>query len=319
MWAILPLFYFMTWFYLSLRLQMLRRHLRDFGVNPVVAFFIVMIVFFGLSSYIFSKVDNAFYLYPLFALLFVLRSEARRKNEFLKSCYSNKNYYKIKIVENFIIILPFSIFLIIKGGFLSSIAVLIVSALLTFFSDQLKRNTIEITLPTPFSKFPFEFTRGFRKNIIIFLLTYSLTVISLVVSNFNLGVFALIITHFTSTFFFVKPEKEFFVWIHSKKSVDFLLYKIKTTLINGLILTMPLSVALTMAYPQNFLTVFFIQLAGLSVVILSLLLKYSTYPNELNIIELFFIVLSFAFPPLILFLVPFFFSKSVKRLKPILG
>lgn len=278
-----------------------------------------MIGFIALSTYIFLKVDKASYYYSLLALLFVFRSEDQRKNEFLKGSYSREDYYKIKVVENFVIVLPFTIFLIIKGWILLSIAVILFSVFFTIFSDQMRRNTIEFTLPTPFSRFPFEFTRGFRKNIIIFFLAYCLVIISIIVKNFNLGVFALIITHYTSTFFFVRPEKNFFVWMHSQKSVGFLLYKIKTTLLNGLLLTMPSSLVLMMAYPQNFLIVFFVQLVGLLIVVLSLLLKYSTYPNELNIIQLFIIALSFAFPPLILFFIPFFFSKSVKRLKSILG
>ena len=48
------------------------------------------------------------------------------------------------------------------------------------------RTSLNFSMPTPFSKNPFEFTTGFRRTLLIFPLAYALTVIAINVDNLNL-------------------------------------------------------------------------------------------------------------------------------------
>jgi hypothetical protein len=50
-----------------------------------------------------------------------------------------------------------------------------------------------------------------------------------------------------------------------------------------------------------------------------ILAKYSAYPGEMNLPEGMIIAISIYFPPLLLAIIPFFYTKSIRKLKYILN
>ncbi|MBK7030860.1 MAG: hypothetical protein IPH45_17355 [Bacteroidales bacterium] len=58
------------------------------------------------------------------------------------------------------------------------------------FSFTTHNSRWNFTIPTPFSKHPFEFAVGFRKTFLAWLFAYFLTIMAISVGNFNLGVFS---------------------------------------------------------------------------------------------------------------------------------
>jgi hypothetical protein len=77
--------------------------------------------------------------------------------------------------------------------------------------------------------------------------------------------------------------------------------------------------SLLIFYPTEFaliLGIFFLGLLFLWTIILA---KYSAYPGEMNLPEGMAIAFSLLFPPLLLAIIPFFYLKSITKLKFLLN
>ena len=74
-----------------------------------------------------------------------------------------------------------------------------------------------------------------------------------------------------------------------------------------------------MFYPNEILTLIALILLSYIYIITIILAKYSVYPNEINLPEIILIGTSIVFPPLLLGIIPFFYTKSIKQLKLILN
>ncbi|MFB1041191.1 MAG: ABC transporter permease, partial [Polaribacter sp.] len=176
-----------------------------------------------------------------------------------------------------------------------------------------------VTIPTPFSKKPFEFTVGFRKTFYVFPIAYFLTYISVSVGNFNLGVFSMLLIGITCFSYHSKTENEYFVWNYNLSSKEFLLKKIKTCLTYFSVLSLPIIITLGISFFNqiDILIVFiFLSYAYLTAIIFA---KYSSFPNEINMSQVILIGLSFIFPPILLIFIPLFYSQSIKKLNTILN
>jgi hypothetical protein len=301
--------------YFKLQFRLLNRKMIDFGLPLLIGYTLIPFIFILISNYLFTKTEFASYLYGFIALGFVSRLSEPKRNDFLKSIFNKRKYQKLRAIENLIISLPFLIFLVYKGMFLVAIALI----LLAFSITLLNFNTsLNFTIPTPFGKKPFEFTVGFRKTFFVFPIAYFLAYISIEVGNFNLGVFSMILIGIICFSYYSKLENEYFVWNFNLSSKEFLLEKIKICLVNFTLLTLPIFIALSIFFfnEVDILLLFFL-LCYLYLVTI-IVAKYSSFPNEMNITQGILIAVSFMFPPLLLLVIPHFYSRSIKRLNTIL-
>jgi hypothetical protein len=302
-------------YYFGLRCRMINRQLTDFGLHPLAGYSLLFLVFLGLSFYLFSRTDFAAYLYSIIALSFVLSQSETGRNEFLKTCFKKQDYYTIRIIENASIALPFVAFLLYKLAFLPATLIMIISVLLVFFNF---RSSLTTTIPTPFSRKPFEFIVGFRNTFYMIFFAYFLTVMALLVGNFNLGIFALLFVMIICLTYYANLESEFFVWIFSFSSRGFLIHKIKTALLYSTILSLPIIVGLFIFFPANAGVIVGFQIFGYFCLISVIVAKYSVFPDKINLPQVLLIAFSVSFPPLLLVVIPFFYFKSINRLKDIL-
>ena len=294
---------------------MMNRKLKDGGIEPLLAYIILLIVFLGFSFYLFYKTTFAEYIYLLLALTFIGNLSEIRRAEFLKICFPDTQLRKIRISENLICSIPFLAFLLYKQLYFSSSLLLVLTLILALINF---RTTINFSIWTPFSKRPFEFTTGFRNSFYMFFIAYSLTFIAVSVDNFNLGVFAMLLVIATTLTYYAKPEQEYYVWIFNMNTKKFLFTKIKTALLFSASLALPILIVLSIYYPQyiGILSLFF--LVGWAFLISVILSKYSAYPYEMNIAQGIILALCIWFPPLLLVLIPYLFKKSENRLRSLL-
>ena len=103
--------------YFSLQFVMLKRQIRDFGINPILGLILVLVAFLILSISLFSKSEYAKYIYIFAALSIVLKNSETKRNEFLKITFPKKIYFTIRSLENLLVTLPFVFFLIVKRDF----------------------------------------------------------------------------------------------------------------------------------------------------------------------------------------------------------
>jgi len=292
------------------------RKLTDFGLNPILVGALLFLVFIGFSTYLFSKTEYAEYVFVLIAWSFASKLSENKRNDFLKSIFVDRAYTKLRLLENTIVVFPFIAFLVYQQAFLS---VLILSTLTLLLASVNFSSTFNYTIPTPFYKNPFEFTVGFRSTFHLFVFAYFLTFMAVWAGNFNLGCFALLLVFLVSLSFYSKPENEYYVWssIHSPKG--FLFEKVKTAFIYATFLTFPVVVALGFFFLGEIGTVLILILLGYVYLLVMILAKYSSYPNEINLPQGILIAFSLVFPPFLIGIIPFFYSQSIKRLNDILA
>ena len=301
---------------------------------PIVGYFfalLILLLFVGLSMSLFYKTTFAPYLYVLISLYLTSNLSEIKRNDFLKICFGNERYIKLRILENLIIALPFVIFLIYKHQFYPTIFLVAITVLLALSKFKISYN---ITIPTPFYKKPFEFTVGFRNTFFMFFIAYGFSIIAVTVDNFNLGIFALMLIFLTVSGYYLKPENEYFVWSYSLTPAKFLIQKIKIAFLFTFYLSFPVLILLgiinfenhdallQITYLGNYafdfeniaalLLVTFVGFLLLATVILA---KYSVYPKEIGLLEAMMTMWCFMFPPLLIIIIPFFAKKSIRKLK----
>lgn len=302
-------------FYFVIQYKRIIRILKEAGLNPFLAFCGIAIVFVLISEGFFHNVKYAKYIYPFFFLTFINSFGSIERNEFSKNIFSVADYKKIRLLENCIISIPFFIFLVYKQEYIIAFSSFLIGAILSFFN---KVNTFSFAIPTPFYKQPFEFIVGFRRTFWMFILGYILTCIAISVDNFNLGIFALIITFLTSMLFYFKPEPIFFVWIYSANSIKFLWKKIKMACLHSTVLSLPIFLLLVLFFPDKAFIVIIFEIIGILFIVMSILGKYVSYPDDINPTVGFTLGLTLFFPPLILLIIPYFYFQSKQNLQSIL-
>ena len=296
---------------------MTKRTLSD-GLLPITGYLFALFilpVFIWLSMLLFYATTFAPYVYVFIALYFTSKLSEIKRNDFLKICFGNGRYRKIRILENLIIALPFVIFLVYKQQFYPIIFLVATAVLMALLSFKM---TCSITIPTPFHKKPFEFTAGFRNTFFMFIVAYGLAIIAVTVDNFNLGVFSLILIFLTVLSYYLKPENEFFVWSHSFTPVKFLVEKIKTAFLFSFYLCIPVLILLGVFYFENLGILLLVTLSGYLYLTTLILSKYSAYPNEMDLVQAIIISVCLVFPPMLIVVIPFFANKSVNKLKEFL-
>lgn len=304
------------WVYLRLQFAILNRKITDFGIPPIVAYPLFIATFILLCETLYAKTNFANYLILLVALSLVSKLSQPKRNGFLKSIFNKKVFMCVRIIENIICCLPFTIFLAYKNQLLF-VAVL---NLLVLLIALLKFNVnVNFTIPTPFEKKPFEFTIGFRNTFYIFPLAYFLTYTSISVDNFNLGVFSLLLVCITCFSFYSKVENIFFVWSFNLTPSMFLIEKTKTCLMYFTLLGLPIVLALSSSFFSRIDVLFGAFLLCYAYLTAVIFAKYAAFPNKISMQQGILIALSIIFPYLILIIIPFLYSLAIKKLTPILN
>lgn len=302
-------------FYFKLQYKRFYRLIDSTGFNPIIGGLIALSLFIIASNSFFEKINDTKILYPIFSLLSFVKLSSKKRNYFLKNIFSINKYRKIRLIENLVLSIPFLVFMLYKLIYINSIIFLFIALAISQFN---KIDSLNFVIPTPFYKKPFEFIVGFRNTFLIFPLLYFITFMSINVQNFNLGIFSLIIVLLTPLTFYTKPEHSFYIWIHSINPSEFIYSKIKTAIIFSLALASPIIISLLIFFPiENADIIAMIIILALFILVTVILGKYSFYPSETPI-QLLLIISCIGFPPLLLFVFPYFYSKSTQNLKKLL-
>ncbi|MCF3109107.1 hypothetical protein LL912_09990 [Niabella sp. CC-SYL272] len=298
-------------FYFRLQFRLLNRQLKDFGLHPLWGWVLGTAGFILVSWLLFLKTSAAVYLYLFTAASWMLQLGTQKRTDFLRITFPQKSLRRIRLAENAIVVTPFVLFLLCSHYFITGL-LLLPAALLLSLINQVP--DISTTIPTPFGKRPFEFLTGFRQSLLLILGAYALMGIGIFVNNFNLCLFAQggIILLICS--FYTKPEPLFYVWNFACSPAGFLKEKIKTAVWHSTLLTFLPLAALFIAFPEKWWVTAGIQLLSYAYITQIILVKYIAYPGEIQLVQLLIFLASIFFPPLLLGLIPFFYSRSVDRL-----
>lgn len=305
------------YFYFTLQFKRIYRHIDEFGVIPLIGFAILLVFFSWISEAIFKNISHASYYYIGIGLLVSLKLGNAKRTVFLQKCFPPKIFWKIRMLENTLFVLPFSSFLCYKQAFAEMIIIHIGAIILSFFNNLGIRS---VTIPTPFGKKPFEFVIGFRNTFWLFPFLYLLTYIAISVNNYNLGIFSLIVVFMSCLSFYSKQEPLYYIWIHNMTPKEFLNHKIKTAVLFSSVLILPIVIGLSLFFSLEKLqiTLLFL-LLGYSFIIVTILGKYSNYPSKVPIFQTLAMLASLLFPPILVLIIPYFYKQSIKKLNSILA
>lgn len=298
--------------YFALQYKRAYRTLKDGGIAPYLGFILIGSLFLGISNYLFFKVEQAAYLYVFITLSLVNLLGEQQKNEFLQLQFPITIYRQIRQVENMLLCTPFALFLLYQQQYLLALLTYLLSFLLAFF-NKVRQPTVVI--PSPFSRWPFEFTIGFRKAYPVFFLSYLLVIIAVLVTNFNLGIFGLLLNLGTCLIFYAPSEPRAYLDIYNYTPTQFLQHKLGVAFLYQTALTLPILLTLFCFFPDKYLFVLVFEVVGMLFLMVSVLGKYAYFPSTINIVASYLLALSFLLPPLLLFIIPAFYLKAKKNLE----
>lgn len=300
--------------YFYLQFRMANRKMREAGLHPVPGYILLLGGLILSSEILFRKTSFAPFVLILAAISLMIRVSEKRRNDFLQIVFGDQ-IKKIRIAENVGIAFPFLVLLATHSEYPALLLLLPVTVLLALTTVA---PVLNYSLPTPFYKYPFEFAAGFRNTFYIYPLAFLLTITAISVGNYNLGVFSMLLLFLMILGYYYTPENEYYIWIFSVPPGQFLLKKIGIALFYSTMVSLPILIALLISFPERAGTSLLFFFLGLAYITTVLLAKYSAYPNEINLPEVVAIVLSMYFPPLLLILLPYFYSKSLKKLNALL-
>lgn len=298
--------------YFQLQLKLLNRRFKELGFEPWFAYVLILLTLLTAVHQSFERYSFAPYVFVALCMLLQLNFGNQKRIDFLKTVFSTRKFRRIRLLENALMALPFMIEFIVYQKWIALAILGLTTILLALINVKISHQK---TLPTPFSKRPFEFSVGFRSAFLLLIACYILMGIGLYVDNFNLGMFSILSPFVVCMGFYTQPEEEFYVWIHHHSTSTFLFSKVKTALLNVSLLSAPLVLILLGFYPMNGGYIALFVLITFVFMIAVVLAKYAAYPNEIQLIQVFFLGISIPAPFLLLLFIPLFYNQATNRLK----
>ncbi|MCB0761762.1 MAG: hypothetical protein KDC12_09595 [Flavobacteriales bacterium] len=298
-----------------LQRNMATRRMNSWGLPGAWGWLALPVLFIVLSTWLYVRTSFAPWIMVAFCAwpLSILNHPARV--QFLSQAFAKWTFIRIRLLENVGAALPFVVVLTVHSNWVSSaIAALLVPL---FIWTPLRKPTWVI--PSPFSRFPWEFSSGYRRSWPLIVMFYLIIITGIQSGNFNWSAFGLVLLLLLPLRYYNEPEPLEYLMIYTCTPVQFLRKKIGVGAMYTLLLVAPACIMLALAFPEFIL----VQLAFLTVGLMYLATwisaKYSDYPYKLGVKSGMLIAYSFVFPPFLLGIIPFFFLKSVQKLKTYLS
>ncbi|MFC7522875.1 hypothetical protein ACFQRK_02890 [Parapedobacter sp. GCM10030251] len=285
----------------------MHRTVGDWGVNPWLVYIGLPLLFLMGSEAFFSRMTYAKWGYGGMATLALFQLSGQTRIRFLKQVFSRAQFWRIRLLENMLMVAPFMLFLLYKGEprFALGLVALAVALL------PLRIGTFGMTIvSTPFSVQPFEFAVGFRNSVGMLLIAYILMAIGIYVDNEHLSIATLLLAVFVCANYYAWSEPPLYVWVYPLTPQSFLGVKVRTAFRHLTVVLLPMILAVGCFFSDDWLTVLVASAVGYSYLALAVLAKYAAFPQSVSIPQGVFMVLSFVFPPLLLVSLPYFFRRA---------
>jgi hypothetical protein len=299
-------------YYFSLQAKIIHRLIAESGIPIAICYLAIPTGFVGLSMLLFHKTEFAPYILFILPTLTLNLLSNKNRNDFLKITFGPTKQRTIRIIENLLVTLPFALLLIFKGYWHLAMITFPTSAfiaLLDFQSSNFR------TLPSPFAKHNFEFNTLFRKSLIPLLGIYILALFAIKINNVNLGIASIVFLSVLILSHFSKPENEFFVWNYSLTANQFLIKKIKSAFVNTLVLLGPIGLVLAYYFQDNVYSILFFTTICLSMVVATILSKYSSFPHEISISQGIILAFAISIPPALILFIPLTYKSAKSNIK----
>ncbi len=303
-------------YYLKMMLLRFSRHIRAFGLSPWVIWIGMPLCFVLLHQFLYVREPEfAPFIWTAIALVAILQLNGRDHISFLRQFLAPGAFKTIRLAESILVALPFVALSLLKGQIILAGAVVVVGVGASLAPITLN---LQMTIPSPFSKYPFEFTTGFRRWVLLILMAYILGLVALTVDNFNLALFSLLSLGLIALGFYSGTEPIHYLWIHRFSASAFLWFKMRVAVRDFSLLAIPVIVILLSMDLTQWWLVLLTLMICLLLLLMCLLGKYAYYPAVIPIVPGLAIGFCVLFPPLVLVILPFFYRRAQQNCSKIL-
>ena len=303
-------------FYFRIMFLRLARHIHDFGLPPWVLWIGGPVCLVIVHYVIFQREPTfAPYIWTFLAFATVLHLNGTDRTSFLRQCFPSDTLPTIRVSEALLTLFPFAFLLLIDGEFIFAGAIVVFGLVVSLSPITVN---LHLVIPSPFYKYPFEFTTGFRRWVLLILMAYLLGWVALGVDNFNLGLFSLLCLGLISLGFYSRSEPNYYVWIHRYDAPTFLWLKMRIALRHFVLLAFPSIVLLLIMDITRWWLVLLTVVICLLLVLICLLGKYAYYPAEIPIMPGLAIGFCVLFPPMVIVILPIFYRRALQNCRSIL-
>ncbi len=295
-------------YYFLVLYRTVKRSVEDAGCPMPIGVVVLFFVFFILYRVLLSVPENiASYVIAGVDIYILLLISSSLRNDFLKSIFEKNKYFLIRFFENTISTCG----LIIISTLLNYWIVVLWQFLLIFlFTFNSVLFLPKIVILTPFKKYSFEFIIFFRRFWIGLSVFYFLAVAGLYYNNFNLTVAALFTLLLLSLSAYDIIEGEYIIWNSRTSPVRFIQNKIKTGVLNIVILGLPIILPLLGLFNDSFWFIILVLLIIFALLVLIIFMKYALFPCRMGVIEVLVLTAAVAIPGLILIIYHYYFKKA---------
>jgi hypothetical protein len=279
-----------------------------------LAAILLLVLFAGGSYFLAQRTPLAGWgiLIALFIVLLPLTSKERYDH--LRLIFKSKEVFKVRLIENALLSLPFMISLVWVDWMAAVGAIIVVFGLTVKPLGRL----IPYSIPTPFNRIPVAFPSGFRRLLIVHLLSWVICVFAITIDNYNMGLFSIILNWLLIYAYYGKIEPLEYVWMNSSTPKNLIVNRMREGLLGALMLILPFVICFIILDPSQWylpVAILFLGVLNLWNVILSML---GDFPEETTIPNGIIVALSLMLPPLLLVSLFYFYAKAKNNLKTIL-
>lgn len=315
----------MVGYYISMRLKQFWRFFSFNQVNPFIGIIVLPVIFVILSLLLFEKAPYPAWIYTAMAIVSILELQAASSNSFLKEHVNSSTYYRAKLAENILLMLPFTILLIAKNGFVQAGLTIAFVIPYSLYNVKLPKPKLK-ALKSPYLPYAIEWHNSFRSFVSVYILHLLLLIPGVISGNFYVYLVPFFLLLFFMNTTYAVVEDKFFIWVYRTSARQFLARKLKALAAGYALSFVLFAVVGAVFYAQHIVLLLLCLFAGFVAMAGSLIIKYHFYPGEFVIqlsqmLFLGFVLGGLVSPPLFivaLLIIIFSFFKAKKNLKTIL-
>lgn len=315
----------MLFYYVQLRLKQFLRFYSFSDIHPLLGIPVTLLLFIFLSAMLFVKTPYAGWVYCGLAIYIVTELQPAKHNDYLRQMLPRSMFFKAKLAENLVILLPFFLVMAWYHTWLQLLTAIACIIPYSWFNLKMPKPKLK-ALRTPYAPYAFEHNMVFRSMFVVYIIYILLLVIGAVVQNFYVFLAPFFIMLFFSTTAYSLPEEPFYIWIYKTGAGNFLFSKLKTLVVNYSITFAPFLLLGALFYTSQLPVVLLCLVVGILALAGCLFIKYHFYPSAIvvQVSQLVFFAFTVAcmasplmLPAVVLFLL-FSFLRAKRNLKFIL-
>lgn len=266
--------------YIQLRLKQFVRFYSFNGMHPLLGIPLTALVHVVLSALLYDKAPYADWIYAAVAMGTVTELQNDKTNNVLRQMLTKQLFFKVKLLENVMILLPFIIIMAYYQSWLPLLSVLLLIIPYSYSSKKLPKPQIR-SLATPYKGYAYEGNFAFRAMFVAYIIYVGLLVVGSLVQNPYVLFIPFFILLYCLQAAYGELESPIYIWTYRMSAGKFLRQKLYTLLRNYIITFLPFLLLGVVIYNEEWQMFLFSFCIGLLSIIGSLFIKYHFYPSRI--------------------------------------